>query len=311
MQANHLLAAARNCFGAGPLERSAARRQDPVWLAQTFCEPRTRLVPVVESRLLFSATYQPVYVSPAELAPFGLSWEEAVFLGEEPQASYFAVDLSEHAALQQALLSAGAFLELKPHAARLSGTDAARLAYARAMLHWHRTHRFCGRCGAMTRPVLGGHVRRCSAEACGAELFPRTDPAIIVLVGCGERILLARHPQWEVKSFATLAGFVEPGESLEAAVVREVSEEVGLRLCRVCYHSSQPWPFPGTLMVGFVAEAETEEVRLDPEEVAEVRWLTRQEVERQRSRGELVLPPEVSISWRLIEDWLQGSAVAT
>lgn len=149
-------------------------------------------------------------------------------------------------------------------------------------------------------------MRHCSAGSCGAESFPRTDPAIIVLVTRGERILLARHPKWAPTSFATLAGFVEPGESLEAAVVREVAEEVGVSLRSVRYHSSQPWPFPGTVMVGFVAEAATAELRLDPDEIAEARWLSHDELRRQSDAGRLTLPPQLSISYRLIEDWLQA-----
>lgn len=182
------------------------------------------------------------------------------------------------------------------------------LAHARALAYWHRRHRFCGDCGHPTEGAQGGHVRVCSNPQCGRQHFPRTDPAVIVLVTAGERCLLGRQPSWLPGRYSTIAGFVEPGESLEAAVVREVGEETGVRVREVRYQSSQPWPFPASLMLGFRAVAEGEDIHLGDEELEDARWFSREELERAMEEGALRLPGRISIAYRLIEDWFdEGS----
>ncbi len=174
------------------------------------------------------------------------------------------------------------------------------LAMTTGLAVWHDTHRFCGRCGKETAVDWAGHRRRC--DGCGREHFPRTDPAIIVLVTHDGRALLGRNPNWPAGFASVLAGFVEPGESLEDAVAREVKEEAGVDVepGGVEYHSSQPWPFPASVMLGFRAAAVTDVLVPDPEELVDVCWYSRDEL----AHGAIGLPPALSISRRLVDDWL-------
>jgi len=193
--------------------------------------------------------------------------------------------------------------ELRPLTAALPADEAGLLAYARALVIWRARHRRCGVCGAPTLVTRAGHCRVCSDPSCAQEYFPRIDPAIIVLVSDGERALLGRQASWPPRRYSTIAGFVEPGESLEDAVEREVAEETGVAVTEVRYHSSQPWPFPSSVMLGFKARASADsEVRVGGE-LEDARWFTREQVHA----GEALTPPTQSISWRLIESWLKGS----
>jgi NAD+ diphosphatase len=172
------------------------------------------------------------------------------------------------------------------------------------MIGWRRRHRFCGSCGSTTRAGKGGHVLICTNAACRHEQFPRLDPAIIVLVSDGERALLGRQAAWPRGRYSTIAGFVEPGESLEDAVAREVLEETGVRVDLIEYHSSQPWPFPASLMLGFMAHAATQAVELRDEELEDARWFTRADL----AAGTPLLPPTQSISFTLIEHWFNSGS---
>jgi len=212
-----------------------------------------------------------------------------VLVDLEPERS---VDLPEGAT----------FEELRPLTPLLQGDEAGLLAYARALVIWRARHRFCGVCGTPTVPERAGHVVRCTNEICRHEFFPRLDPAIIVLVTDGERALLGRQASWPAGRFSTIAGFVEPGESLEDAVAREVMEETAVQVTSVHYDSSQPWPFPSSLMVGFHATAEYgSEVRVSGELEAAA-WFTREQIES----GGTMVPPSHAISYRLISAWLNG-----
>jgi NAD+ diphosphatase len=199
-----------------------------------------------------------------------------------------------------------ALAELRPLAATLPGDSAGLLAYARALAYWRARHRFCGVCGTHTHATRAGHVLRCSDPACANDFFPRIDPAIIVLVtdSTGERALLGRQASWPRGRFSTIAGFVEPGESLEDAVVREVYEETGVRVASVAYQSSQPWPFPSSLMLGFHAVAATTDITHVDGELEDARWFSRAEI----AAGTPTLPPPASISFRLIEAWFDQQA---
>ncbi len=174
------------------------------------------------------------------------------------------------------------FEDLRLVASLLPADEAGLLGYARAMVTWRRRHRYCGTCGAKTVPAKGGHVLVCTNPACRHEQFPRIDPAIIVLVSDAERALLGRQAAWPAGRYSTIAGFVEPGESLEDAVAREVLEETGVTVDRIEYHSSQPWPFPSSLMLGFTARALTREIRLEDKELEDARWFTRADLDRRR-----------------------------
>jgi NAD+ diphosphatase len=176
-----------------------------------------------------------------------------------------------------------------------------------AMANWHRVYRHCPRCAGALRSEQAGHVRRC--QDCGRQQFPRTDPAVIMLVTDGdERCLLAHNPaSHRERGYSTLAGFVEPGESLEHAVRREIHEEVGVHVGEVTYAGSQPWPLPGSLMVGFYAAADSTDISVDEVEISDARWFTRDTLLAAAESGEIVLPGHISIARRLIESWYGGA----
>ncbi|MGZ5369545.1 MAG: NAD(+) diphosphatase [Aeromicrobium sp.] len=200
--------------------------------------------------------------------------------------------------------------DLTPVSLRVLGptiaADEASLAvHAVGLARWHQTHRYCARCGALSEPAQAGHTRIC--PACGAEHFPRTDPAVIMLVTDGDdRALLGRQPSWPENRFSTLAGFVEPGETLDDAVRREVMEEAGIEVGAVEYAGSQPWPFPSSLMLGFFGTAISDVIKVDAHEIAEAKWFSRQEITDLTATGQLLLPPKVSISRWLVEKWHGG-----
>ena len=211
-------------------------------------------------------------------------------------------------------MSEGEFVDLRRAGPLLATRDATLMAYARGILHWHQHHRYCGKCGHATESQHGGHMRLCTNPDCSRETFPRTDPAVIVLVeyrpanGGPPRCLLGRHQAWPPGAFSTIAGFVESVESLEKAVAREVFEETGVRVGNVIYQASQPWPFPASLMLGFRAQAERTTITIDPDALAEARWFTAEEL---RSFGEwgdeaapLRLPRKDSIARFLVESWV-------
>lgn len=192
-------------------------------------------------------------------------------------------------------------VDLRAAALVLPAFEAGLYAHARALVHWHATHRFCGRCGAALQPIRAGHAARCTG--CGSEHYPRTDTAIIVSVSDGERLLLGRQASWPPKRYSVIAGFLEPGERLEDAVAREVFEETGLRVHASRYAGSQPWPFPANLMVGFEAEADGGEPRFGGE-LEDARWFTAAQIRAAVAAGELLLSPRLSISSWLIRRWL-------
>ena len=190
----------------------------------------------------------------------------------------------------------------------LMDNEAQVMAFARAMLFWHSRHRFCGLCGSPTRSEEAGHMRRCTDPACQAMHFPRTDPAVIMLVTDGDRALLGRNKNFVPGMYSTLAGFVEPGESLEDAVAREVLEETAIAVSAVHYHSSQPWPFPANIMLGFYAEAASSEITVDYGELEDARWFERDWLLSHVDDDGFRMPRRDSIARRLIGDWLDGRA---
>ncbi|MGE0259920.1 MAG: NAD(+) diphosphatase [Alphaproteobacteria bacterium] len=242
-----------------------------------------------------------------------------VFLGLIDDRPHFALDLSAHDApldrlRQPGLAAAGIaeaglrFGDLRQFGADLARQEGALLALARAMAFWHSRHRFCGVCGAPTRSEEAGHVRRCTAPGCATMHFPRTDPAVIMLVTDGDRALLGRNRNFLPGMYSTLAGFVEPGESLEDAVAREVREETAIEVASVQYHSSQPWPFPANIMLGFYAEAASTAITVDYGELEDARWFERDWLLSHADDDSFRLPRRDSIARRLIEDWLTGAA---
>ena len=305
-----------NALAEPAVDRRSERRGDADWLARRLADPASRLTAVWRERsLVFDAHAGergplPGAVAAVEAAGLVEQAEDVVFLGEADGVAWFSVDLSDREdPLAGPLRGAGRFVELRQVGAAMSGPGGNLLAYARAMATWHRRHRFCGQCGAATESRNAGHLRVCTS--CGAEHFPRTDPAVIMLVhteaGDGGACLLGRQASWPPGMFSALAGFVEPGESLESAVAREVREEMGIAVDSVEYHSSQPWPFPTSIMLGFYATSPGGDVRVDADELEQAVWATRSELEYALRAREVRLPPPFSIARRLIDDWLHGA----
>jgi len=297
-----------NFFSGSVLDRAAALRRDEDGLAVRLRRRDSLLVPVWRSQCLVNraAAAPTAGLLPRPLAePLLQGGTVPVFLGLGDDIGYFALDLSDFPAAPE-LDAFGVWSDLRLEGSVLPRSDGALLAYARGITHWHRTHRFCGRCGSSTSSAAGGHVRRCDNAACATKHYPRTDPAVIMLVTSGDYCLLGRQPAWPTGMVSTLAGFVEPGETPEEAVIREVMEETGVRVEAPRYHSSQPWPFPGSLMIGFAAESEGRPAPVvDPLELEIADWFSRAEI-RDFPRQGRCLPGHASIARRLIEDWLDG-----
>ncbi len=284
-------------FSGSYIERNTALRRDAAALAQAWADATTRFLPVWEAQPLIRDG-RAARVSREELGARLAPLAKAIYLGTESGRHLFAFALEGREAPQ----GLGEFGGLRDLVSSVSAADAGLLAYARAMVNWHRHHRHCGVCGAITHPADGGFVLACSSETCGHRSFPRLDPAIIVLVHRDQHCLLGRQPSWPADRFSTIAGFAEPGEALEDAVRREVREETDVQVTHCRYHASQPWPFPASLMIGFHAMAATSEISLNDGELAEARWFSREEL----SAGTVVLPPRASVAWRLIEDWFDA-----
>ncbi|MDQ6648638.1 MAG: NAD(+) diphosphatase [Actinomycetota bacterium] len=280
------------------VDRSSVLRTDAGWLDRAWADTASRVLVVGDGQTLVADTDagpRLVLVTP-ESAPDG----ERYLLGVEAATTFWAVSAPTQRARAGQRLAG-----LRDVGALLDDRDAGLLVEAVALANWHATHTHCPRCGAPTEPDQAGHVRRCTAE--GSQHFPRTDPAVIMLVHDGaDRCVLGRQAVWPPRRMSALAGFVEPGESAEQAVVREVLEEVGLDVVDVGYRASQPWPFPSSLMLGFFARATGDTLALDQDEIEEARWFTRDELRAAVSAEEVLLPPPVSIAWRLITDWVAG-----
>ncbi len=298
-----------NHFAGGAIDRAAERRADHDWVAGRLRTPEARVVPVRDGRSLVAArgegAFEPVFLSVAAARSVSGPEDEWVFLGLDDGVPVFGAEVLEGLAESARLEPLGTFHDLHSVGAMLGQHEGSLLAYARAVTTWSARHRFCGRCGHPTNPTDGGHVRRCSNEICQEQHFPRTDPAIIVLVEDGDRCLLGRKDIWPDGVYSTLAGFVEPGESLSEAVRREVREESGIQVGEVRYRSSQPWPFPSSLMLGFHAVRTGGELKIDRVELEDARWFHRDDFARRRELG-LRLPSRVSIARRLIGEWLEG-----
>jgi NAD+ diphosphatase len=290
------------------LDRVPHRRHEEDWLAEQLQASTTRFVPVWGSEFLVveEPTPRPILLGAPELGDLREQAESVILLGETQGSTYFALGLPGTQEPPVSLARAGVLRDLRRVAALLDRWDGTLLAYAKAMTYWHRRHRFCGDCGSPTLSTEGGHLRVCTNPQCGQHHFPRIDPAIIVLVTFGERCLLGRQRVWPAGRYSIIAGFVEPGETLEAAVAREVCEETGIAVEQVRYRASQPWPFPSSLMLGFSAQAASPEIRLTDGELEDARWLSREEIATELRRRTLRLPPEVSISYRLIEGWFDA-----
>ena len=285
-----------NTFAGGVLDRAGALRRDAAWMAARLADPASRAVLVGRDGVYLAEDDGPLRPALGPLPPDPV---EPVLLGLEPDGTaVFAVESEEGP-------GGSAMTGLRDAAARLDPAAAGLAAHATAMLNWHRRHRHCANCGARTVAGEGGHLRTC--PACGAGHHPRTDPVVIMLVTDADRVLLGRQPSWPPGRYSALAGFVEPGETLEAAVAREVLEEAGVTVADARYVSSQPWPFPASLMLGFTAVYTGGEAHAADGELDDARWFTRDELTAAvAGRGDLRVPPPVAIARRLVDAWLGG-----
>jgi NAD+ diphosphatase len=299
------------CFAGNPLDRASERRRDAEWIRVLLDDPAARILPLSDLRPLTRGAASPVL----EWQPAG-PWRELiehgatlVFLGLDAERPYFAVDAS---GIDIAPTENSEPFDARTLAPLLPTGEAAILAEARSLVDWHARHRFCAQCGSPTRVASAGWVRRC--PECKASHYPRSDPVTIMLTVRGERGLLGRNKRRPGSRFSCLAGFMEPGETLEECVRREVHEESGVRVGRVRYLACQPWPFPSSLMMGFLCEGLTEEITVDPEELAEARWFEREEIRAMVARAatgpddpsQVSVPGPVAIAHQICRRWSYG-----
>ncbi|NWG93047.1 MAG: NAD(+) diphosphatase [Parvularculaceae bacterium] len=290
-------------FAAEPLDRASGARTDPEWLATRLADPASLIIPLYRGDPLIREG-KAAFLAADARREFDAG-ATVVFLGLKGPRAYFAIDASGAPGPGQApFADLGAYTPLREAAGALSGEDIAVIGAARWLIDWHRRHAHCAHCGAKTEMKDGGARRLC--QQCGTEHFPRTDPVAIVLAVHDDACLLARGPRFPPGFLSALAGFVEACETPEACAVRELKEEAGVALTNVRYQFSQPWPFPSSLMMGFIADAKDKELKLDEKEIVEARWMSRDEIRRLLAgerREDVRLPPRFTIARRLIERW--------
>lgn len=298
-----------NAYTGSPIDRASGRREDAAFIADALAHPDTLFAPVWRARSLMKGVEdghpEAVLLTGAAAEAVRMAGGPWAFLGFWEKRPVFAVDCSgAEDPLPLLPEGMGTFTDLRQVAGLLPPGEASVLAHARGLMHWRTRHRFCGVCGGACEPRSAGNAMACTQ--CGTQHFPRTDPAVIMLVVRGESCLLGHSQRFpNTTMYSTLAGFVEPGESLEEAVRREVAEETGVAVGAVFYHSSQPWPFPASIMLGFHAEGLSEAITIDPEELRDARWFTKAELRDHQALG-FSLPRVDSIARRLIEDWLNA-----
>ena len=315
-------------YTGGDLNRVGNLRKNSRWINKQFKKSSGRIIPVWRNQNLIKTCNQmdvknsrktgmpqALLLSQKEFPDIIEKANQAILLGLQRKRPIIAVDLSceqKHQLKQK--IGDGKFLDLREVGSLLCTNDSALLAYARGIISWHQKNQFCSRCGSVSISQDGGHMRLCSNQKCLNPSFPRTDPAVIMLVESGNSLkkekycLLGRQKLWPKGMYSTLAGFVEPGESLEEAVAREVYEESGIKTSKIIYECSQPWPFPSSIMLGFRATAETKRIKIDKQELEDVRWFSSAEMRKFGEWGDQEsvynLPRKDSIARFLIETWL-------
>jgi NAD+ diphosphatase len=304
------LSTTTNTFAGNPLDRASEKRIDTEWMSARLNDPESLAIaiwngrPLVEDAASGKPSVQIAYLPISLARKIAASDERVLFMGLWKQIAVFAIDLESAADPTDGPLSGfGRFEDLRGIALILPPTDAAILATAKGVFEWRRKHAYCSACGQPSIAVDGGWKRLC--ESCRTEHFPRTDPVVIMLPIFGEKCLLGRQAIWPKGMFSALAGFLEPGETIEEACAREVKEEAGLTATSVVYHSTQPWPYPSSLMIGLFAEVTDDNATPDQTELDEVRWFSREET-RALLKGEIPgvsAPPAMAIAHQLIKTW--------
>ena len=299
-------------FAGNPLNRASEKRTDPDWIDSKRHDPSSRILPLwrLEPFLLepktSDASTELGLLQPGIADSLADADAPCIFLGLDGEVAVFALDVSAAGAPGNIgpLASLGYFREARTAAQSVSIKHAAIIAQAKALIDWHQRHGFCPRCGTATTMMDAGYRRVC--PSCKAEHFPRVDPVVIMLATHGDACLVGRGKQFPSGMFSALAGFVEPGETIEEAVRRELMEEASVRVAEVTYYATQPWPFPSSLMIGCFARAESRSAKPDEIEIAEVRWLERR-VARDLLEGKQVaglrVPPPIAIAHHLIKTW--------
>ncbi len=296
-------------FSGSPLDRENLRRRKREWVEAQDRAPESRYLPLWQLQpLLKIGELRELAWAKREFFEDLKPQPEPVLLGTRDGVAHYAVDVSVEPKREAGfgVADVASFEDLRGIVAQLPAGDAAIAAQARAMVDWHRRHGHCAECGGHTRAVQGGANRICFE--CQTEHFPRTDPVAIAVVVKGDRCLLGRGPGWPDGMYSALAGFIEAGESLEDAARREVLEETGVRVGAVRYLRSQPWPFPSSLMIGCIAEAESEEIEIDPAELDDAKWFSRDALRAALAgkREDLHVPPPFAIAHHLIRAWVEG-----
>lgn len=305
---------ALNTFAGNPLDRAGDRRNDPEWLAEQAADPEALALVLWEGRPLLEAGGEPRLVWLPMAHARAVVPDRELFLGLWKGAPVFAVEVEGSIdPTAGPLRGVGAFHEMRAAAAVLSGADAAMAGTAKSLFDWRRRHGFCAACGIESQDACGGWKRVC--PACSTEHFPRVDPVTIMLAvyrgGDEPRCLLGRQASWPEGRMSALAGFLEPGETIEEACAREIEEEAGLTVTAVRYHSSQPWPFPSQLMIGLVCEVDSEDAAPDQTELEAVAWLTRDEARAclAGTHPAIKAPPPIAIARTLLQAWVDGFEV--
>lgn len=299
------------------LDRCTNQRKDSRWLKKQFSRPNALFCPIEAGNNLFDAQLSPLYLNLEQLPE--LSVNSCVFLGKDEFNSYFAFDSNKLSFSGQEILNhLGQWGSLRQQGGLLSHSDSAILALAKGLVHWHKTHLYCGKCGALNQLIEAGHARQCTHSQCRNMTFPRTDPAVIMLIERRDeqgisRCLLGRQGSWNQGMYSTLAGFVDPCETLEEAVAREVLEESGIIVNTedVTYIASQPWPFPASIMLGFCASASSHEIDISNDDLEDARWFSREQLSNfldkddpsPYEKGQFRMSSEDSISHYLISAW--------
>jgi NAD+ diphosphatase len=302
-------------FAGNPLNRASEKRTDREWVGQKSRDPNSLVLPVWKLQPFlvrgFGGKLEAGFLRPGLCESLAAPGAASVFLGLEGERALFALDISaaRDPAKEGPLADLGEFRDMRAIAmgAGLPDKDIAILGQAKAMIDWHERHGFCARCGHATVIADAGYKRNC--PNCSAEHFPRTDPVVIMLATHGDSCLVGRGKQFPPGFFSALAGFVEPGETIEEAVAREIMEEAGVRVKNVTYYAAQPWPFPSSLMMGCFAQAETTQITIDPNELAEAFWLPKSDVRAMlagdKSSGRY-LPPRIAIAHHLLKHWAES-----
>jgi NAD+ diphosphatase len=299
-------------YSGNPLNRASEKRIDWEWVAakrrdpSSFVIPFWRLQPFILGPENAKGSIEAGFLRPGLAESLAGAEAASVLLGLENDQAYFALDISEarDPANEGPLAGLGHFREMRGASMLLPAKDVAILGQGKAMIDWHQRHGFCPRCGAPTVNADAGYKRVCTR--CNTEHFPRTDPVVIMLATYGTQCLVGRGKQFPRAMFSALAGFIEPGETIEEAVRRELHEESGVRVGAVHYYATQPWPFPSSLMIGCFAEAESRDIVVDESELAEARWVERDVVRAvlagDQSHG-FWLPPSIAIAHHLLKAW--------